>query len=113
MQGYIKLDNSTKIIIQNNVKSMVKGGSCPFLIDNKCSVYAYRPVVCRVHGLAYLYSKRKVKVPYCVNYGKNYAKVYNNGEIIINPVLENLDTPSVLEGLNYGEIRNLFDWIKQ
>lgn len=110
MQGFIALDNETKIRIQENIKSMKKGQSCPFLINRMCSIYPYRPIICRVHGIAYLVGKT-VKVPYCVNGGKNYAEVFENGEITINPVLENLDTPNVLKDFEYGEIRNLYDWL--
>lgn len=110
MQGFIALDNETKRTVQENIKSMQKGGQCPFLINKKCSIYPYRPIICRVHGLAYLVGE-KVKVPYCVNDGKNYANVFADGEITINPVLENLDTPSLLKDFDYGEIRNLYDWL--
>ena len=112
MQGYIKLDNETKKKVQTNFKSMVKGGKCPFLIDKKCSVYQYRPIICRVHGLAYLYKEGNVKVPFCVREGKNYSDVYSNGEININPIIESLDTPNVLKDFDYGDIRNLYDWIQ-
>lgn len=111
MQGFIALDDETKIKIQNNIKAMEKGGVCPFLLDKKCSIYPFRPIVCRVHGLAYLCREKVVKVPYCVNLGKNYANVFDNGTITINPILENLDTPNILKDFNYGEIRNLFDWL--
>ncbi len=110
MQGFIALDNVTKKIVQENIKSMQKSESCPFLINKLCSVYPYRPIICRVHGLAYLIGE-KVKVPYCVNSGKNYAEVFENNEITINPVLENLDTAEILKEFNFGEIRNLFDWL--
>ncbi len=112
MQGYINLENEVKIIVQENIKKLEKGGCCPFLVEKKCSVYLYRPIICRVHGLAYLCKDNKVKVPYCVNDNKNYSDVYEKGEIRINPVTENLDTPNVLKDFDYGEIRNLFDWIK-
>ena len=112
MQGYIKLDNEVKIKVQENIKCMKRGKSCPFLVDNKCSIYPNRPIICRVHGLAYLCNNNKVKVPYCTNDNKNYSDVYDNGEITINPVAENLDTPNVLKDFEYGEIRNLYDWIK-
>jgi len=111
MQGFIELDNETKIKIQERIKSMQKGEECPFLIQNKCSIYPHRPIICRVHGLAYLCRDNTVKVPYCANEGKNYSNVYKNGEITINPVLESLDTPNVLKDFEFGEIRNLFDWI--
>lgn len=112
MQGYISLDAEQKLTVQNNIKNIKKGGQCPFLIDNKCSIYQYRPIICRVHGLAYFCNNQIVKVPYCVNTGKNYNKVYADGKIEIEPIAENLDTPTVLEDFNYGEIRALFDWIK-
>jgi Fe-S-cluster containining protein len=112
MQGYSKLKDSEKIKIQNNIKNIIKGGACPFLIDKKCSVYTYRPIICRVHGLAYLCEKEVVKVPYCVKDGKNYSKVYKNGEITINPIKENLDTKELINNYDFGEVRNLYDWIK-
>ena len=112
MQGYAKLNDEDKITVQNNIKNIVKGGACPFLIDKKCSVYPFRPIVCRVHGLAYICHDEVVKVPYCANEGKNYTKVYKDGEIEINPVKENLDTQDLLKDFDFGEIRNLIDWIK-
>lgn len=111
MQGFISLDNKAKRTVQNNIKSMQQGEKCPFLIERKCSIYPYRPIICRVHGLAYLYKDNTVKVPYCVNENKNYAGIYENGEITINPILENLDTPNVLKDFEYGEIRNIYDWL--
>ena len=111
MHGFISLDNQTKIRIQNNIKHIQKGGTCPFLLDQKCSIYPYRPIICRVHGLAYLCTDNTVKVPYCVNNSKNYTKAYDNGEIIINPIKENLDTQSILKDFEYGEIRNLIEWL--
>ena len=112
MRGYIALDSNTKQIVQNNIKTMERGGACPFLTNKKCAVYDYRPIICRVHGLAYLFNDKMVKLPYCVNLGKNYSEVYKDGEIIINPVLENLDTQKILNEVDCGEIRNLYDWIK-
>ena len=113
MQGYIALDNNQKQLVQQQIKTMKKGGACPFLINKKCAVYKYRPIICRVHGLAYLCGKNTVKVPFCTNYGKNYSKVYNSGEIVINPIAENLDTQNLLKDLNYQDIRNLYDWINR
>ncbi len=111
MQGFIKLSDKDKIIVQNNINEMKKGGACPFLIDKKCSVYSNRPIICRVHGLAYLCKDGTVKVPYCAKEGKNYTKVYADGEITINPIKENLDTQNILKDFDFGEIRNLIDWI--
>ena len=111
MQGYISLDNETKKIVQENIKNMEKGGACPFLVNKKCSIYSYRPIICRTHGLAYLCGENTVKVPYCVNEGKNFSRVYKDGEIMSEPVKENLDTQHILANYDCGEIRNLYDWI--
>ena len=112
MQGYVALDYFTKQQVQENFKQIVKGGACPFLIDNKCSIYPYRPIICRVHGLAYLCDDNTVKLPYCANIGKNYSKNYKKGEFSGSPIKENLDTSTLLQDFDFGEIRNLYDWIK-
>ena len=109
MQGYTKLESDIKIQIQQNIKTMIKGEKCPFLINKECSVYDYRPIICRVHGLAYFYKDEKVKIPHCVHNNKNFSKVYNEDGFYGKPIPINLDTPHVLEGL-YNEIRNLYDW---
>ena len=112
MQGYVSLENEQKLAVQENVKNMQKGGACPFLVNRKCSIYHYRPIICRVHGLAYICGENTVKVPFCVNEGKNFSKVFKDGEIISEPIKENLDTPQILAKYDFGEIRNLYDWIK-
>lgn len=104
MIGYSKLDNESKIRVQNNLKKMVRGGACPFLLDSLCSVYEYRPTICRIYGLAYITKNGVVKVPYCANEGKNYSQVYSNGEFFGEPIKENLDEL-------LGQTRNLYDWI--
>ena len=111
MEGYAKLDNTIKIEIQNNLKNVKKGGECPFLINDCCSVYQYRPIICRVHGLAYLCTDNTAKVPYCTNFGLNYSKIYSNSILSGDPIKENLDTQNILKELNFGEIRNLYDWL--
>ena len=112
MHGYMNLEPEVKIQIQDNIKKMEKGGICPFLINKCCSIYQYRPIVCRVHGLAYFCKDKKVKLPYCVNNGKNFSKNYRDNIFCGNPITTNLDTPSLLEG-SYAEIRSLYDWLNK
>ena len=111
MSGYMQLAPEIKIQVQNNIKEMKKGEACPFLINKECSLYKYRPIICRVHGLAYIYKDNNVKLPHCVNEGKNFSKQYKNNYFEGTPINNNLDTEILLEGL-YSEIRNLYDWIK-
>ena len=111
MKGYLNLDNIVKKIVQRNFSKMKKGGRCPFLINSECSIYKYRPIICRVHGLAYICNDNIAKVPFCANYNLNYSKVYRDKELLVHPIFENLDTQNLLKDFNYGEIRNLFDWV--
>ena len=113
MLGYSKIDNDLKIQIQSNLSNIKKGDKCPFLINKECSIYTHRPIICRTHGLAYLCNNKIAKVPYCVNNGLNYKNVYQQNELSIEPINENLDTQYLLKDLEYGEIRNLYDWIIQ
>lgn len=112
MQGYASLDNDSKIKIQENIKEIERGGVCPFLINKECSIYPHRPIICRVHGIAYLAKDSIAKIPYCVNDGKNFASVYENGILLTEPIKENLDTVYLAQKYNLGEVRNLYDWIK-
>ena len=111
MNGYIALENEIKKIVHEIVNNIYSVCFFFFLIDKKCSIYPYRPIICRVHGLAYLCRTNTVKVPHCVKENKNFSKVFQDGEIIINPIKENLDTPEILKNFKYGEIRNLYDWL--
>lgn len=112
MHGYMKLENEVKIKIQENINTMEKGGSCPFLIQNLCSVYQYRPIICRTHGLAYMMNNGIVNVPYCVNNNKNYSKVYKDETLYTEPVLDSLATTDILKDFN-PVIKNLYDWLKK
>ena len=51
--------------------------ACPFLVDKKCSLYEYRGIICRSHGLAFFSKTEKVLVPACVDEGLNYSNVYD------------------------------------
>ena len=111
MQGFLALDNERKKIVQNNFKIMQSGKACPFLVKNECTVYPYRPIICRAHGLAYLCREGVVKLPFCANKNKNYSSKLKDGIVEIEPIKENLDTPKLLKDFEFGEIRNLYDWI--
>lgn len=125
MSGFIKLPNEVKEQIRNEIKRLKNENPklyrCPFLINKLCSLYKYRGIVCRTHGLAwYDEDKNKIQLPYCVNKGLNYAKVFDRetGEVFLqSPIKERLLIDSVLNGskaekynLECGEIRPLLNW---
>lgn len=124
MEGYSNLPTEIKIKVRDNLLKIKQNRfsshlfyKCPFLINNRCSVYDYRGLTCRTFGLAYLIDKKTVKVPECVNQGLCYSDVYENGEISIEPIKENLNLPDITVSklaksykLEFGESRSLIDW---
>lgn len=125
MSGFVKLPVQTQKIIKNNIKQLKlenpKMYKCPFLIDKKCALYNYRGIVCRIHGLAwYDEIEERIQLPYCVNKGMNYAKVFDRdtGNVFLEyPIKERLRIDSVLRSseaedyeLECGEIRPLLSW---
>lgn len=124
MEGFKNLPTETKIQVKNNLMAIKKNRfsthlfyKCPFLINKKCSVYKYRGLTCRTFGLAYLIDKKIVKVPECANEGLCYSKVYNDGELVTEPVKEDLSLLKITNSqlakshkLEFGESRSLVDW---
>ena len=112
IHGFVSLEQDIKRQVQENFKNIQKGGCCPFLVNNLCSVYQYRPIICRTHGLAYLMKDGRANVPYCVNEGKCYGSVFQDGELLVEPVKENLSTSNLLK--DFSEefvIKNLVEWL--
>lgn len=125
MKGFSELPMEKKRKIKEEIERLreerPKMHKCPFLIKKKCSVYKYRGIVCRTHGLAwYDAEENRIRLPYCVNKGLNYAKVFNRetGEVFLdNPIRERLRIDTILGsdeaksfGLEYGEIKPLMKW---
>ena len=89
MKGFIELPPEIQTKIKLNIKKLLESQTysnyeCPFLINKECSVYKYRGLVCRTHGLAYL-DNGIVKLPECVNKGLNYNTIYDskNNELVM------------------------------
>ena len=110
--------------------------TCPFLINNKCSVYNHRMIVCRTFGLIYYndnYEVTKtnpVKVPFCFEKGLNYSDVYDKEKNNLSmekykalgyknePVAYNLNFKQFRErvgkemlNLEFGEEKSLVEWL--
>ena len=137
IEGYKQLDDKTKMIVDNKIKQLINNESekeCPFLIDNVCSVYKYRGIICRTLGLmtfSNIDGKDEYNIPFCVHKGLNYAKVYDseNNKIseekvrelgykeepkfyaLDRSILFNLKLVKDLE-LDFGESKRLIDWLK-
>ncbi len=87
LSGFLKLDKETQDKIEENLQSIVKKKKkfrgkvfkyeCPFLIDDVCSVYEYRGVICRTFGLMTNTIEQKLRAPFCYEKGLNYSNVMN------------------------------------
>ena len=150
MLGYKLLPFETQLKIRENFEKLKSryeffkqnhGGTkdhpifmhrCPFLIDNKCSVYDFRAIICRTHGLLFFVEEngvQKNKIPYCVHYGLNYSNIYDPetgtlsdvkmAELGIKqePLAYNLSLKSLFRkeitdnfDFEFGEVKALIDW---
>lgn len=108
---------------------------CPFLINDKCSIYKYRMIICRTFGLAYYEEgkegeKKALKAPFCMNQGLNYSEVYDPNTKTFStelfkktgyknePIAYNLGVEFLIEkfgkeimNLDFGEIKTLIEWL--
>ncbi len=94
IDGYKKLDENTKKIIKENIKTIneekkqntekIFMHKCPFLINKRCSVYNNRGIICRTFGLLCEHNDGRLTIPFCHEYGLNYAQLYDKelGQLI-------------------------------
>ena len=107
---------------------------CPFLKDNKCSVYEFRAVICRTHGLMFFVedakgNEPKNKIPFCVHLGLNYSNIYDEETKMLSdekmkalgitqePLAYNLSLKTLFNNeitqnldFEFGEVRAMLDW---
>lgn len=115
-----------------HVESGSKGNfahECPFLIDKQCSIYNYRPIICRTHGLISTDEKNPNKkiFPKCGEYGFNYSKIWSKS-LIFNDFIESSrqlgfkvepkaydigyeKLKNEKKELEFGMVRMMFDWL--
>ena len=139
LYGFLQLDKETQNKIEENIKRIVeekskfKGSTflydCPFLIDDVCSVYDYRGIVCRTFGLLTKGMDDRVKVPFCCYQGLNYSNILNKKtkklsqakikklKLIDEPLGFNISYQFLTDpdfensfGFKFGEKRPMIDW---
>jgi len=141
--GFMTLDPQIQQTIVNKIlmlkaqRANFKGEKfvyeCPFLIDNRCSVYKYRMIICRTFGLAYYENekgKNTIKSPFCMENGLNYSDVYDKKSKTFSkslyektgfkkePTAFNLGRNSLMKkfgkevmNIDFGEDKALLDWL--
>jgi len=133
MDYYRLLSDDLKNIIKKNIQSLLKLNNeknyvCPFLIKDLCSVYPARPIICRTFGLISYTSKGRKKIPFCVELGLNYSKVFDKktSKIIklaedgTEPIAYNIDRTFLRSkefeqsfNICFGEDKRMVDWLKE
>jgi len=107
---------------------------CPFLKEHKCSVYEFRAVICRTHGLMFFIEdtkdkEPKNKIPFCVHLGLNYSNIYDEETKTLSdekmkalgieqePLAYNLSLKTLFNNditknldFEFGEVKALIDW---
>ena len=140
LMGFSKLSKEIKNKILENIKKIKENKQplypCPFLIDNKCSVYEYRMIVCRTFGLLYYNNDNNsnnsnpIKIPFCYEKGLNYSEVYDNETKTLwrekceelgyknKPIAYNLDYKDLkikfgkeIMDIDFGEEKALINWL--
>jgi Fe-S-cluster containining protein len=102
---------------------------CPFLKDNVCSVYQYRPIICRAYGLILKDSinpDKKSNLPYCVDLNLNYANVWDAKKkslskdkiesfgFKVQPKVYDVSCSTLMnlfEDATFGDIRMIYEWV--
>ena len=135
MLGFDKFDEATKKEINKNIKKIKEQQNkdsyiCPFLINDICSVYEYRPFVCRTFGVLTEDAKGNPTFPFCASLNLNYSQIFdkekkhlsmdlfekNNFKIypkifrLNNRVIMNLPLAKQLN-INFGEAKKMIDFL--
>lgn len=120
-----------KIYKQKKLKSKFKY-TCPFLIDNVCSVYDYRGLICRCFGLMIKPDNGSVNIPFCCFEGLNFSNVMNlKAKQFSKRKYKSLNTektPNVYQvgyyqlidedlakgfGFKFGQVKAMIDWFEE
>ena len=127
-QKTLQIMRDRREFLVNNSNIFDFSYECPFLLDNSCSIYEYRALLCRSHGLIYkdVDKANKLNFPYCVKLGHNYADIWDSEkntisiekmkalDMKVNPEIFDLSYSTMMndaEGVEFGDVRMLFEWI--
>lgn len=139
VQGSLSLPKEIQEKIDKNIQKVLKEKEtfqgevfkydCPFLIDDSCSLYLYRGIVCRAFGLVESNDEGNAKIPFCHEIGLNYSQVVDEEKMLISeekylalneekqPLAYNVGykflTGEKIEkefGFKFGDKKPLIDW---
>lgn len=132
MYGFKTLDADLQKKINKTIEEIKNSDErlhrCPFLVDKKCALYKYRPLICRTFGVISENKYGKLTIPFCRKEGLNYSKVFDTERKMISselvakynyskePTAYNLNNENIMNldiardlNLSFGEIRKMKD----
>ena len=130
MEGFKTLPQETQQLIRERVKDLKEeqkktegrlAHTCPFLIDDVCSVYDFRGIICRSFGLMFYNENDTPGIPFCIYEGLNYSALlykelgYDQEPLAFN-VSHSFLTDEVLAkgfGFTFGETKPMLDWFSE
>ena len=141
MEGFNTLSEDTQQLIRKRVKDLKEEQKntekgfvydCPFLIDDVCSVYDFRGIICRSFGLMFYNENDTPGIPFCIYEGLNYSALLNketgrvstekykelgyDQEPLAFNVSHSFLTDEVLAkgfGFTFGETKPMLDWFSE
>ena len=141
MEGFKTLPQETQQLIRERVKDLKEeqkktegrlAHTCPFLIDDVCSVYDFRGIICRSFGLMFYNENDTPGIPFCIYEGLNYSALLNketgrvstekykelgyDQEPLAFNVSHSFLTDEVLAkgfGFTFGETKPMLDWFSE
>ncbi len=143
-EGYNMLNDETQHIVNENIKKTLEDKKnsnpnekfiyvCPFLVNNSCTVYNYRGLICRIFGLMSFKpnTNETTKIPFCAYEGLNYSNILdtvNNNlppekfealGLKTEPKAFNIDYKNLIDekfgesfGFEFGKVKSLIDWFE-
>ena len=128
-----KLPEDIKQKINSNIYDLVSQDNvtmhqCPFLINNECSVYEARGLICRTFGLISFTKGGRNKMPFCIDLGLNYADVNNKETGMLEKTAEDGTEPLAFNinrrvlrskevehdfDIYFGEDKTMLDWLRE
>ena len=141
IEGFKTLSEEQQKIIIENVKNLKAqraktegkfAHTCPFLIDDVCSVYKFRGVICRSFGLMFYNENDTPGIPFCIFEGLNYSMLLNKetGRVssekykelgyeqeplafnVSHSFLTHEDFGKIF-GFTFGETKPMLDWFEE
>lgn len=142
LTGYFALPNEIKQQICLNIKQIIAEKNqknennftyeCPFLLNNTCTVYKYRGIMCRTFGLLNAVEGIGSEVPFCALDGLNYSNVYDRKNQKISrkmfeqlnikeePIAYNIKYKFLTSqefgngyGFKFGQVKPLIQWLEE